>query len=176
MIRVLPSDAIPLEADAILRSVSSEMEALTGFGRELERRAGAGPSERLRAMGELPVGAAVITPGGDLAVPFIIHVVLQSADEPVTPGSVRAGLKNGLRRAEEWSLETLAMPALGSGAGNLDAEEAAALMVPLLWNHLRESESPREVLILVGTGYEADVFSRAVDLARGTPRVSDRRD
>lgn len=175
MIRVVLSELADIESDAILRSVSSDLEADTPFSRELELRAGAGVSERLQAMGEFPVGAAVITPGGDLSVAFMIHVVLQSVEERVTTEGLRSALQNGLRRAEEWGLETLALPPLGTGAGNLDAGEAAAVMVPLILDHLLSSENPREVLIVVGTGYERDVFAQAVELryGQGSDRLLD---
>ena len=116
---------------------------------------------RLQAMGDLPVGAAVITPGGELPAAFLIHVVLQSAEEPVTAEGLRSALKNGLRRAEEWGLEILALPPLGTGAGNMDAEEAAALMVPVLSRHLHSGEYPEKSSSWPGTGYEEDVFVRA---------------
>jgi len=163
MIRVVLSGPMDVESEAILRSVSSDMEADTVFSRELEIRAGADLSERLQAMGGLPIGAAVITPGGELSCGFLIHVVLQSAEERVSAVGLRSALQNGLRRAEEWGLDTLALPPLGTGAGNMDADEAAAVMVPLISDHLKNSEHPREVLIVVGTSYERDVFSRAVE-------------
>ncbi len=167
MIRVVLSGPTEVESEVILRSVSSDLEADTAFSRELEIRAGPGVSERLQAMGELPVGAAVITQGGDLSAGFVIHVVLQSMEERVTSTGLRSALQNGLRRAEEWGLETLALPPLGTGVGSMDAEEAAAVMVPLISDHLRGSENPREVLIVVGTGYERDVFAQAVESIQG---------
>ena len=48
--------------EGILRSVSSTLEPDTPFSRSLELAAGASASERLKSMGDLPVGAAVITP------------------------------------------------------------------------------------------------------------------
>ena len=168
MIQVVLSQPANVEAEAILRSVSSELEADTPFSRELEIQAGPEVSARLQAMGDLPVGAAVITPAGELPVGFLIHVVVQSMDQPITPNGLRLALQNGLRRAEEWGLETLAVPPLGTGAGNMDTEEVAAVMVPLITDHLTLTPSPREVLIVVETGYEKDVFSRAVEKTQAT--------
>lgn len=163
MIRILISDLADMETEAILRSVSSDLDPDTTQSRELEVRAGAEVQERLQAMGELPVGAAVITPGGELGASFLIHIVLQSSEEPVTSEGVRAALKNGLRRAEEWGMASLALPPLGTGAGNLDAQEAAALMIPVLADHILFSENPMAVTVAVGTDYERDVFDRAVE-------------
>lgn len=174
MIRVVPSDTADVACEAILRSVSSSLEADTPFSREVEVLAGPKVSQRLEAMGELPVGAAVITPGGGLSAGFIIHVVLHSLEEPLTSEGLRAALTNGLRRADEWGLETLALPPLGTGPGNLDAEEAAGIMVPLICEHLSRSSNPREVQILVGGGYEEDVFGKAAaDASRGFPALND---
>jgi O-acetyl-ADP-ribose deacetylase (regulator of RNase III) len=166
MIRVLLSELADVEADAIVRSVNSDLTADTAVSRRLELGAGPEMVERIQAMGELPVGGAVITPGGDLPASFLIHVVLQSSDEPVRPGGLHAALLNGLRRAQEWGLSTLAIPPLGTGAGNLEAEESASVMVPLIQEHLSESEFPQQVVVVVSSEYEKDVFHRAVEGAQ----------
>jgi O-acetyl-ADP-ribose deacetylase (regulator of RNase III) len=161
MIRVALGGVVGAGTEGVLRSVSSELEPDTAESREVELGAGSAVVDRLRAMGSLPVGAAVITP--DLPVSFLIHVVLQSPEEPVRREGVRSALQNGLRRAHEWGLESLGMPPLGTGAGNLGAEEAAEVMVPLIREHLLQFEHPREVVIAVANEYENDVFLRAVE-------------
>jgi len=152
--------------EAILRSVTSGLEADTPFSREVEVRAGSEVAERLQALGDLPLGAAVITPAGDLSTSFLIHVVLQSAEEGVTQAILRLALTNGLRRAGEWGVESLVVPPLGTGAGNMDAQESAAVMVPLLMRHDLDGIEPSHVLVLAGTEYEREVFSGALDAAR----------
>ncbi len=166
MIRVVVTDLAEMPCEGVLRSISSDLEADTAVGRALELGAGSAVSDRLRAMGTLPVGAAVITPGGGLAASFLIHVVVQSREEPVRPDALRMALVNGLRRAQEWGLESLALPPLGMGAGNLEAEDSAAVMVPVIQGHLRSHQHPREVVIVVAGGYENEVFTGAVDLAQ----------
>jgi len=158
VIRVIRCDPADAGAEAILRSVSSNLEPDTAFSRAVELGAGKGVSGRLENMGELPVGAAVITPGGKLDASFLIHVVLQSAEEPVRMESLRTALQNGLRRAQEWGLESLVIPPLGTGAGNLDVEESANEMVSVIRRHLLQFEHPREVTILVATAFEEGVF------------------
>ena len=86
-------------------------------------------------------------------------------DQPVTADGVRRALSNGLRRAVEWEIETLAVPPLGLGAGNLDAEEAAGIMVPVPVDHLRTARHPREVFVVVESDYEREAFERALAAA-----------
>jgi O-acetyl-ADP-ribose deacetylase (regulator of RNase III) len=128
--------------------------------RRLELAAGPEVEEKCRALGELPVGSAVVTPGGQLAAELIVHVVVRSATEPVTVRGVEQGLINALRRAAEWGLETIALPPLGTGAGNLDPEEAASVMVPVLLDHARSGARPLHIEIVVESDYDLDAFLR----------------
>jgi O-acetyl-ADP-ribose deacetylase (regulator of RNase III) len=173
MIRVAIGDPMDTGTECVLRSVSSELEPDTPGSRDIGLAAGPEVLGRLQSMGSLPVGAAVITPGGGLPSAFVIHVVLQSQEERVRTETVRLALQNGLRRAEEWGLESLGLPPLGTGAGNLDAEEAAEVMVPLLREHLRRFDHPREVVISVGNDYEHDVFLRAVERSESRASTSE---
>ena len=56
-------------------------------------------------------------------------------------------------------IETLALPPLGTGAGNLDAEAAAAVMFDVLRGHMESEEHPREVTVMVATEYELQAFA-----------------
>lgn len=166
-VRVGPLHAA--EAEAILRPVSSDFDPVSGAGRDVEVRSGAGIQDRLVALGGLPVGGAVVTPGGDLAVPFLIHVVVQSTEEPVSEAGVRNALVNGLRRAAEWGIETLALPPLGTGPGNLEPETAARIMLAVLREHLEREEHPRDVTVTVPNDYEEEVFRGALRRAERGP-------
>jgi O-acetyl-ADP-ribose deacetylase (regulator of RNase III) len=166
MIRIVLCEPTEVEADGVLRSVNSDLTADTATSRHLELKAGQDMVDRIQAMGELSVGGAVITPGGDLPFGFLIHVVTQSPEEPVHLEGLRAALRNGLRRAREWGLSRLVLSPLGTGAGNLEAEESASVMVPLIQDHLRDSEFPKEAIITVSSEYERDVFLRAVEAAQ----------
>lgn len=165
MIRIFMGTLQEAETEGLVRSISSELEPDTPVSRDLGLAAGEGVLDRLRGMGNLPVGAAAITPGGELAASFLVHVVLQGAELPVQAEMVRAAMVNGLRRAHEWGMETLATPVLGVGAGNLTAEESAEAMIPVIQEHLRRFENPREVVVVVSNDYEEDVFLKAVELA-----------
>jgi O-acetyl-ADP-ribose deacetylase len=163
VIRVVMGELADTAAEAVLRPVSSEWAAVTPAMRRLEMAAGPAVEAQCRTLGELPVGSAVITPAADLAARFMIHVVVRSMDEAVTAAGIRRGFQNGLRRLVEWGIPRVAMPPLGTGAGNLDADESAAIMIPAIIAQMRESGSPSEVEIYVDSDYERDVFEHHVE-------------
>jgi serine/threonine-protein kinase len=158
MISVRIGDLADAQVAAILRPVTAEWTAPTSAMRRLEIAAGPEVEEQCRRLGELPVGTAVVTPAGPLPAEFLVHAVVRSAEQPVTPAIVRRALLNALSRLEEWGIATAAMPPLGTGAGNLDADESAELMVPILWEQLQTRTHPSRIEIVVESEYERDVF------------------
>jgi len=155
------------ETQAVLRPVRWDLEGITQASRRVEAAAGEQVRKRLDAMGDLPVSSAVLTPGGDLAIGFIIHAVLESPEETPSALGIQRALVNGLRRAREWEVASLALPPLGLGVGTFDAENVAHMMVEVLLDHLREGEAPTELVIVVENSYEEELFRRLV--AAGGP-------
>ena len=161
-IQVRIGDLAEAKVAAVVRAVRSDGEAITAVGRRLELVAGPAVTQRMQALGDLPVGGAVITPGGELPADFIVHAVLQSAEEPVTAHTVQRALVNALRRAHDFGLTSVALPPLGTGAGNLDAEDAAQLIVDVIRDHLGSPGEPRSFEIVVESSYEQELYERAV--------------
>lgn len=162
MIAVRVGDLATVVAAALVRPITAEGEAATAAARRVELAAGAAVQEQGRRLGELPVGSAAITGAGALPATFLIHVVVRSYEEPVTAEGVRRALTNGLRRLEEWGIESVALPLLGTGAGNLDAEAAADVLVPTLALHLRERARPLHITLVVESDYERGAVERAL--------------
>lgn len=160
MIDVVMADITTVDADAIVHPVSAEWDPVTPVMRRLELAAGPEMQEQSAKVGELPVGSAVITGAGNLPVDFLIHIIVRSVTEPVSEWVVQRGLQNGLRRCVEWGIERVAIPPIGTGAGNLDAEEAAGLMIPILFDHMNDAEFPKEVLLVAESEYERDAFQQ----------------
>lgn len=151
---------------AVLRPVRSDLAGITQASRRLEAAAGEQVRKRLEGMGELPMSSAVLTPGGDLAIGFIIHAVVEAHDEGPSSMGVQRALINGLRRAREWEMTSLAVPPLGLGVGALDPEDAARAMIEVLVDHLGEGEPPHELVIVVENPYEEELFRRLVEARR----------
>ena len=162
MIEVRIADPAVIEAGALIRPVAADGSAVNPAMRRLEQAAGPALEEQLGRVGELPVGAAVITTGGGLAAEYVVHVSVRSRDEPVSVAGVRLGLLNGLRRVKEWAIDNIAVVPLGTGAGNLDAEQAAEVMIPVLVEHLEQGGPPSRIVVVVETEYEREVFERCL--------------
>lgn len=162
MIRIRRGRLGEAATEAVLRPVRSDLAAVTSAGREVGLDAGADVAARLDGLGDVPVGGAVVTPGGELAATFLIHVVVQAPEQPMTEATIQRALVNGLRRAREWGITSLALPPIGIGAGSLEPERRARLMVGVLRDHGRQGGDPRDLEIVVETEYEEEIFQREV--------------
>jgi O-acetyl-ADP-ribose deacetylase (regulator of RNase III) len=145
-----------------MRPVRSDMAPVSAASRDIALAAGEELEERLSRLGTLPLGGAVLTPAGLLAAPYLIHVVVMSEEEPQTAISVQRALRNGLRRAADWGLASIALPPLGLSVGMIEPEESARALVEILFNHLDEGAAPLDLTIVVGSDFEARLFEDLV--------------
>jgi O-acetyl-ADP-ribose deacetylase (regulator of RNase III) len=166
VIEIRLGDLTDVAVAAFLRPIAADGSAATAAARRIEVAAGPVPAEQLQRFGELPVGSAVITVAGALAAEYLVHVVVRSFDQPVTAEVVRRALVNGLRRLDEWGIESVALPLLGTGAGNLDPEAAAAVLMPTLLESYHAA--PRRVVIMVESEYEWDLVERELERLAGS--------
>ena len=160
MIEVVLGDLAQQNAEAILRPIRADLDPVSAAGREVGRRAGADVEERLRAGGHVPVGGAVLTPGGGLPSMFLIHAVVGSVEEPQSQLSVERALRNGPARATDWGVTTLALPVMGLGAGSMEPEDAARAFVVVLREHVSGGRPPHELTVVAASEYERDLLER----------------
>ena len=162
MIDVVVGTLLDQEVEGVLRPMRSDLAPVTAQSRDLAAAAGDALGNRLEQIGAVPVGGAIITPAGDLPSDFLIHAVVSAPDEAETSASVQRALRNGLRRATDLGLKSLALPPLGMGVGTMEAENSARVMLELLFNHLDEGQEPLELRVVVCSEYEAAVFGQIV--------------
>ena len=127
MITVVVDDLASLRVDAVLRPAGESLEPLAAAASRLDQLAGARFADQHRVSTPLEAGAAVVTGGGDLVAPFVIHVVIRDSTSPVERTTVRRALVSAWQRAGAWGLGRIGAPLVGADAGPLSLEESADL-------------------------------------------------
>ncbi len=131
VITVVVGDLPSLQVDALLRPAGESLEPLAAVASRLDAVGGQRFADQHRITSPLEAGAAVVTGGGDLVAPFVIHVVIRDSLKPVgadhRPPGAGLGLAAGGRlgtdpgggspgRCRRWSPEH----GRGSGAAGRD--------------------------------------------------------
>jgi O-acetyl-ADP-ribose deacetylase (regulator of RNase III) len=128
VIQVIVDNLALTPADAVVRPADETLGPVTAAISRLDEQAGPRFAEQRRLVSPLKAGAAVVTGSGDLAAPFVLHVVIRDPDSRVGRDVVRRALVSAWQRATDWELGTIAAPLVGAGAGELSVEEAATLL------------------------------------------------
>ena len=128
MIHVLVDDLALIKADAIIRPADETLSPTSPAMIRLDERAGPRFADQRRVSSVLKAGSAVVTGSGDLAAPFVLHVIIRDGEIPAGRDVVRRALVSAWQRATDWELGTIATPLVGSGTGQLSVEEAATLL------------------------------------------------
>jgi O-acetyl-ADP-ribose deacetylase (regulator of RNase III) len=157
VIRVVVDDLAFVEADALVRPATATLEPVSPALRRLEHLGGPAFVRQLQARMPLAVGAAVVTAAGDLTPEFVIHAVIMSDEQPVTPSGVRRTITSIVQRAVDWELARISTPLLGAGPGNLTPEDAARILVDTLTSDMQHTTYPREVCIVVESEEDRDM-------------------
>jgi O-acetyl-ADP-ribose deacetylase (regulator of RNase III) len=129
VIQVIVDDLALTKADAVLRAADESLGPTSPAMARLDERAGPRFADQRRVSSSLKAGSAVVTGSGDLAAPFVLHVVIQDPESRTGREVVRRALVSAWQRATDWELGTIAAPLVGADSGQLSLEEAATLLV-----------------------------------------------
>jgi O-acetyl-ADP-ribose deacetylase (regulator of RNase III) len=147
VITVVVDDLASLQVDAVLRPAGESLEPLTPAATRLDQLGGPRFAEQHRVASPLEAGAAVVTGGGDLLAPFVIHAVIRDSSRPVARATVRRALVSAWQQAGAWGLGRVATPPVGADGG-LSLEEAVALLVET-FPRPGSGDHPAELCIVV---------------------------
>ena len=135
-IELIEGDLTEQDVDAIVNAANSSLLGGGGVDGAIHRRGGPTILDACREIRRtshpdgLPVGDAVATPGGDLAARWVIHTVgpIYRRERDAATLLARCHL-SCLRVADELGAETVAFPAISTGAYGYPMAEAALVAV-----------------------------------------------
>lgn len=113
------------DVDAVVNAANSELRTGGGVAGALHRAAGPGLEEECRPLAPISSGETVVTGAHGLPNRHVIHALgpVYGSDKPEEDMLARC-YKGALARAEELGLQSVAFPALSTGAFGYPLEEA----------------------------------------------------
>ena len=158
MIRAIVGDLASIRVDAVVRPTTPKLGPASPELESLERVAGPGFHAQLTTARELGIGSAVVTDSGDLTTDFVIHAVVGYPEAPILADAVRRAVQSALERAAAWQFQRVAFPPIGVGPGSLVMSATAQIMAEVIIEHLKAAEYPSDVLIVVETENDREIF------------------
>lgn len=161
-IHLLRADITSLKVDAIVNPANPQLQHVGGVGRELLREGGKVIQRESASFGNVPVGSAVVTTGGNLLCKFVIHAVVPRMGEGDENMKLRAAVISSLEKAEELAISSVGLPPMGAGMFGFPFERCARVMIGATIDFRKNARSLQRVVYCL-FGVEAyDVFARVL--------------
>jgi O-acetyl-ADP-ribose deacetylase (regulator of RNase III) len=155
VITVVVDDLAALRVDAVVRPAGESLEPAGAAAARLDQAGGQGLGDQRRVSSPLEAGAAVVTGGGNLLAPFVIHAVIRDSAAPVARAKIRRALVSVWQQAGAWGLVRIATPPVGVDGGGLTLDDAVTLLVET-FPRTASGGAPAELCIVVERQEERD--------------------
>jgi O-acetyl-ADP-ribose deacetylase (regulator of RNase III) len=159
-LEVIDGDITQLQVDAIANAANDHLWMGAGVAGAIKRAGGEEIEREAVAQGPIAVGEAVATGAGRLPARYVIHGAVMGQDLRTDAELVRRTTASCLELADELGLESVAVPAFGTGVGGFPLDECARIMVAAARGH--EPRTLRRVVFAVFGADAREAFERAL--------------
>ncbi|MGI4737244.1 MAG: O-acetyl-ADP-ribose deacetylase [Janthinobacterium lividum] len=153
-IRLVLGDITKLDTTAIVNAANSSLLGGGGVDGAIHRAGGPQILEECRQIrarqGGCKVGEAVLTTGGRLPAPYVIHTVgpVWNGGQKNEPALLANCYRSSLAIAFNHKLVSVAFPGISTGIYGYPKEKAAAIAVRTVQQWLATHEWPQEVVLV----------------------------
>jgi len=170
-IDVWQGEIAELEVDALIVPATESLFMTIPVARAVKRRSGESVERDAVEQGPIEAGSAVVTSGGDLAAPYIIHAVAVGHDNRPDADRVRRAIHAAFEIAARLGLHRLATAPIGVDRGVFSPEEGAALMAEVLASRSSSGDSlPSSLVVAVISPSEATAYRATLEPLRTVRR------
>jgi O-acetyl-ADP-ribose deacetylase (regulator of RNase III) len=131
-IDVWQGEIAELEVDALVIAANESLFMTAGAAASVKRYAGDEVESAAVEQGPILPGTAIVTAGGALPAPYVIHAVAVGHDRVADPALVAQAVRAAFAFAEPLQLKRVAIAPLGVETGAFTADEVAAILIPAI--------------------------------------------
>jgi O-acetyl-ADP-ribose deacetylase len=163
-IEIWQGEIAELEVDAVIIPANESLFMTAPVAASVKRYAGNEVETEAVAQGPVPAGSAVVTGGGRLAAPYLIHTVGVGHDLRRDAKQLRRALDAALDAVEHLSLQRIAVGPIGVERGVFPTAEAAEILIDTIFGRAeRGAETPESVVVAVTHSDELAEYVAALE-------------
>lgn len=142
---IIAGDLTEQDVDAIVNAANNDLVLGAGVAGAIRQRGGPTIQDECTAHGPVRVGEAAITGGGALKARYVIHAASMALGGRTTATSLAASITATFDIARRSDVDTIAVPAVGTGIAGFPLDECARIMATCLSHALHAGWKPSEV-------------------------------
>ncbi len=149
---------------AVVNAANAQLMPGGGVAGALHRAAGPGLAEECRPLAPIKPGEAVITGGHNLPNPHVIHCLgpvygVDKPEEELLAGCYR----NALQLAEKYEIESIAFPAISTGAFGYPVQDAAEVAFGTITQMAPALKSVRRIRFVFHSGSDLALHEKVLE-------------
>lgn len=150
---------------AVVNAANAELRIGGGVAGAIHRAAGSGLEEECRPLAPISPGQAVITGAHNLPNKYVIHCLgpVYGVDTPEAEYLADC-YRNALKLADRNQIESIAFPAISTGAFGYPIEEAAEIACRTIIEHFSALENLTTVAMVLFNQRDFDFFNKILEL------------
>ena len=163
-IEIWQGEIAELEVDAVIIPANESLFMTAPVAAAVKRHAGDGVETEAVAQGPVQAGSAVVTGGGRLAAPYVIHAVGVGHDLQHDPARLRRAVDAALDAVDHLSLRRIAVGPIGVERGVFTSSEAAEILLERIIDRAEGgSGTPESVVVAVTRNEELAEYQAALE-------------
>ena len=149
---------------AIVNAANAELRIGGGVAGAIHRAAGPGLTKECLPMAPIKPGEAVISSGHDLPNKYVIHCLgpVYGRDNPEDK-LLADCYRNALRLAEKHDIDSIAFPALSTGAFGYPMKEAAKIAFATIRDEIPKLEFVKEIRFVLFSDEDLKVHQQIME-------------
>ncbi|WP_291319160.1 macro domain-containing protein [Desulfonatronospira sp.] len=154
---------------AVVNAANSQLRSGGGVAGALHQKAGPGLEEECRPLAPIRPGEAVLTGGHNLPSRYVIHCLgpVYGVDKPEDELLARC-YKRALALAEEHHVDSIAFPAISSGAFGFPLDKAAQVALKTVGNAAPGLRQVKKVRFVLFSQEQKQAFEQVLSSVEGT--------
>ncbi len=150
--------------DAVVNAANAQLRIGGGVAGAIHRAAGPGLEEECRKKAPIKPGEAIITGAHNLPNSFVIHCLgpVYGIDNP-SDKLLASCYKNAIKLAEEKGIESIAFPAISTGAFGYPFEPAAKIALESVLETLTQLSSVSLIRFVLFSSEEKVIFEQLLN-------------
>jgi O-acetyl-ADP-ribose deacetylase (regulator of RNase III) len=169
-IEVVEGDITLQETAAVVNAANNHLWMGGGVAGAIKRKGGEAIEKEAISLGPVEVGEAVLTGAGSLKARHVIHAAVMGQDLHTDESKIRSATRSALKVADKKGIESVSLPALGTGVGGFSIHHCARIMMEEAIACLTGTTAVRLVRFVLFDAEAAKAFGDELRLQFSTKR------
>ena len=160
---IIHGDITETGVEAIANAANDKLWMGGGVAGAIKKAGGEDIETEAMKKGPIPLGEVAITGAGQMHAKHIIHAVVMGQDLKTSEDYIRTATRNTIVAADDLPVESLALPAFGTGVGHFPADECSKIMIDEAVDGLLNAKNLRQVKIVLKDKGIYEMFKEALE-------------